>query len=312
MIAWTIPRECSFTTGAVFDLSGGRATYENTKEFGMRLGRVRLDGSVWLARLEVDQWALVARESDHPAADAIREAIEANTDLTAAGTLVATADVEVLAPIANPSKIICVGLNYADHAEEAGLPTPETPVIFAKYPNTISGPTDDIWYRPADATQLDYEAELAVVVGATCSRVEEDDALEYVLGYMVMNDLSARNAQFADGQWVRGKSFDNFAPIGPTIATKDEIGDVHNLRIRCIVNGDIMQDGNTSNMVFDVGTIVSYLSQYMTLLPGDMIATGTPAGVGVTRTPPVLLKDGDVLVTEIEHIGRLENVIRAE
>jgi 2-keto-4-pentenoate hydratase/2-oxohepta-3-ene-1,7-dioic acid hydratase in catechol pathway len=275
----------------------------------MKVGRVRVAGRTWLARFESENVTLLREESAHPAADALREALADGVSFATAGESMPITDIEVLAPVANPSKIICIGLNYADHAAEAGVDVPESPVVFAKFPSALIGPSSDIRYRPGDVAQLDFEAELAVVIGSTCSMVKEVDALDHVFGYTVLNDISARDAQFADGQWVRGKSFDTFAPVGPTITTRDEISDVQQLGVRCLVNGEVMQDGSTADMIFGVADLVSYLSRFITLVPGDVIATGTPAGIGFSRDPMVLLGDGDVVVTEIDQLGRLRNVV---
>jgi len=277
----------------------------------VRIGRVRVGQSVRLARFDRDGAYLLNQESEHPSADALREALSRNEDLARSGTYVDGDEFELLAPIVNPSKFICIGLNYATHAAEAGLDVPEFPVMFAKFANTIIGPSDAIRFRTEDTSQVDFEAELGVVIGSLCSRVSEESALDYVFGYTVVNDVSARDAQFADGQWVRGKSFDGFAPIGPVIVTRDEIADVQNLSICCTLNGTQMQSASTSDMVFGVAQIVSYVSRFITLIPGDLIATGTPAGIGCTRTPQVLLGNDDVLETEIEDIGRLVNVVVA-
>jgi 2-keto-4-pentenoate hydratase/2-oxohepta-3-ene-1,7-dioic acid hydratase in catechol pathway len=275
----------------------------------VKVGRVGAAGRTWLARFEGESVTLLREESAHPAADALREALADGVSFAAAGESMPITETEVLAPVANPSKIICIGLNYADHAAEAGVDVPDAPVVFAKFPNALIGPTGDIRYRSRDVSQLDFEAELAVVIGSTCSLVKEADALDHVFGYTILNDISARDAQFADGQWVRGKSFDTFAPVGPAITTRDEISDVQQLGVRCLVNGEVMQDGSTADMCFGVAELVSYLSRFITLVPGDVIATGTPAGIGFTRNPMVLLGDGDVVVTEIDQLGQLRNVV---
>ena len=212
---------------------------------------------------------------------------------------------EVLAPLANPSKILAIGLNYADHAPESGITPPELPIFFAKTPNTIVGPNDPIVYRTADSTQVDYEAELAVVIGRRARDVSDDETLAYVLGYTAANDESARDAQFADGQWIRGKSYDTFLPLGPAIVTSDEIRDVQSLKVTCIVNGEVLQDGTTKEMIHSVAFSVSYASRFMTLEPGDLILTGTPHGVGFARNPAIFLIDRDVVEVEVEGVGVL-------
>lgn len=214
------------------------------------------------------------------------------------------------APIKNPSKIVAIGLNYMDHCREQNIEPPKQPLVFAKFPSAIAGPNSDIVWDPQLTSQVDYEVELGVVIGARARRVTREQALDYVFGYMVLNDVSARDLQFGDGQWVRGKSLDTFCPIGPAIVTADEVPWPQSLAVRCSVNGAILQDSSTSEMIFDVAEIISYSSHSFTLNPGDIIATGTPFVVGVFRTPKVLLKDGDMVVCEIEGVGRLENRCR--
>ena len=212
------------------------------------------------------------------------------------------------APIARPGKITCVGLNYADHAREQGIEPPTAPIYFLKSANTISGPNDSI-RMPPNSTQVDYEAEFAIVIGKGGKRIPEEKAYEHVAGYMILHDVTARDMQFADKQWYRGKSCDTFAPTGPWIVTRDEVPDPHNLHISLTLNGQTMQDSNTSNLIFKVPYLVSYISQGITLEPGDVIATGTPEGVGIFRKPPVLLKAGDVFEVVIERLGTLRNAV---
>ena len=206
-------------------------------------------------------------------------------------------------PIARPSKIVCIGLNYIDHAKEAGLDAPEEPVIFFKATSALVGPNDDMIIPPgSEAT--DWEVELAIVMEKRASYVSEADAMDYVAGFTLHNDYSERDYQIRrGGQWVKGKSCDTFAPVGPFLATKDEIADVHNLDMWLKVNGEFKQQGSTSNMIFNVPTIVSYVSQFMTLLPGDIISTGTPAGVGLGFDPPQYLAPGDVVELGIAGLG---------
>jgi len=208
--------------------------------------------------------------------------------------------------IPRPGKIVCVGLNYRDHAAEGGQDLPKAPLLFAKWPNTLIGDGEPV-VLPPESTQVDYEAELGVVIGAKAKRVSENDALDHVAGYICVNDVSARDLQFADGQWTRGKSPDTFCPVGPRLVPREEIADPQALAIRCIVNGEALQDSSTAQMIFSVAEIIAYTSQIITLEPGDLIATGTPAGVGVFRDPKVLLKDGDEVSVEIEGLGTLTN-----
>jgi len=211
-------------------------------------------------------------------------------------------------PIERPQKIICIGLNYKDHAEEQGGDLPDRPLLFAKWPNTLIGPGEPI-VIPSISTQVDYEAELGVVMGARVSRVSPENALEAVAGYVCVNDVSGRDLQFSDKQWVRGKSLDTFCPVGPALVPASEIPDPQTLGIRAILNGEVMQDSNTSNMVFGVAEIIAFITQAITLEPGDLIATGTPAGVGVFRDPQVLLEPGDEITIEIDGIGALTNPV---
>ena len=214
-------------------------------------------------------------------------------------------------PIDRPSKIVCVGLNYRDHAEEQGADLPTAPLLFAKWPNALIGPGEPI-VIPRASKQVDYEAELGVVIGERVRSVSEENALETVRGYLCLNDVSARDLQFSDGQWTRGKSPDTFCPVGPQLVPPAEVPDPQVLGIRCVLNGEVMQDSTTANMIFTVAEVIAYASATMTLEPGDLIATGTPAGVGVFRDPPVLLKDGDEVTIEIDGLGALTNPVRAE
>ena len=206
-------------------------------------------------------------------------------------------------PLVRPSKLICIGLNYAKHAEESGMDIPTEPVIFSKATSSICGPNDNV-VIPKNSQKTDWEVELAVVIGKKATYVKKEDVMDYVVGYMLHNDYSERAFQLEQGgQWVKGKSADTFAPLGPYLVTKDEIDDPHNLRLWLKVNGEMLQDSNTSDFVFDIPTVVSYLSQYMSLLPGDVISTGTPSGVGLGFDPPRYLKPGDVVELGIDGLG---------
>jgi 2-keto-4-pentenoate hydratase/2-oxohepta-3-ene-1,7-dioic acid hydratase in catechol pathway len=241
---------------------------------------------------------------------AVRD-IEALLTDTKMGTALPLDSIEFL-PAVYPSKILAIGRNYVDHAIEGGAAPPEAPLLFNKLTNSLSAHDAPI-VLPSISNKVDYEAELAVVIGRRAKRVSEAEALEYVFGYTLIDDVSARDLQFGDGQWTRGKGLDTFAPLGPFITTRDEIKDVQALKIEGRLNGEVMQSSNTGKMIFKVAYLVSYLSQGITLEPGDVIATGTPDGVGVFRKPPVLLKAGDVFEVEIEGLGTLRNpVIAAE
>jgi 2-keto-4-pentenoate hydratase/2-oxohepta-3-ene-1,7-dioic acid hydratase in catechol pathway len=214
-----------------------------------------------------------------------------------------------MVPIDRPGKIVCVGLNYRDHAEEQGVELPMAPLFFAKYTTSLIGPGDPIVIPPA-VTKCDYEAELGVVIGATVKRVSRENALEAVAGYVVANDVSARDLQFADGQWTRGKSPDTFCPVGPLVPSA-AVPDPHALPIRAILNGEVLQDSTTANLIFGIDEIISHASQTSTLEAGDLILTGTPAGVGVFRKPQRLLQPGDTITIEIDGIGSLTNPVVA-
>jgi acylpyruvate hydrolase len=234
-----------------------------------------------------------------------RELLEAGPE--AAGVL-QVSGVELGPPVPDPDKIICIGINYADHANEAGLARTEVPLFFAKFRNSLTGPTSPI-LLPRVSSQIDYEGELAVIIGTRCKDVSEQEALQYVAGYSIMNDVSARDLQMQTSQYMAGKALDTFAPLGPGIVLASELPNPQALLLTTRVNGQVMQHASTATMLFSVATIVSFLSSLMTLEPGDIIATGTPSGVGFKRTPPLYLRAGDVVEVEIEGIGRLRNPV---
>ena len=260
-----------------------------------------------LAWFDMDgRWFTTARDT---ALRLMRDA----TALAAArdnGWLVPSGDAYWFAPVPRPGEVVCIGMNYRDHAREIGLGLPNAPTIFSKFSSCVVAPGEPV-VMPADSTQVDYEAELAVVMGRRATRVAADRAYEYVLGYTAFNDVTARDFQFGDLQWQRGKSCDTFAPMGPVIVTGDEIPDPHTLRITLARNGIVMQDSNTSQMIFRVPQLIAFITRTITLEPGDVIATGTPAGVGFARKPPVFLKAGDVMEVGIERIGALGNPVVA-
>ena len=213
-------------------------------------------------------------------------------------------------PIERPGKIVCVGLNYRDHATETNMPAPERPLLFAKWQTSLIGPGEDIVLPPV-SQEADFEAELGVVIGRGGRGIDADAALEHVAGYICVNDVSARDVQMGDGQWTRGKSFDTFCPVGPELVAAADIVDPQALAIRCLVNGEVMQDSSTGEMIFGVADVIAFVSKAITLEPGDLIATGTPAGVGQYQDPPRFLQPGDVVRCEIEGIGVLENPVAA-
>ncbi|KAM6235174.1 oxaloacetate tautomerase Fahd2a, mitochondrial-like [Porphyrio hochstetteri] len=215
--------------------------------------------------------------------------------------------VRLLAPVGDPQKVICVGLNYRDHCLEQAVRVPKEPVIFSKFPSAITGPFDDI-VHPQDSNELDWEVELAAVIGKQGRHIQESAALEHIAGFTVANDVSARDWQMRNGrQWLLGKTFDTFCPLGPALVTKDAVTDVHNLSIRCSVNGQRVQDSSTSQLVFRLPQLIAWVSRFVTLVPGDVLLTGTPPGVGAFRNSPVFLKRGDEVQCEIEELGTICN-----
>jgi 2-keto-4-pentenoate hydratase/2-oxohepta-3-ene-1,7-dioic acid hydratase in catechol pathway len=220
----------------------------------------------------------------------------------------ALADVQLCPPVANPEKIICLGLNYRDHASEAGFEPPPVPIFFSKFRNALAGPFDPI-VLPEISQQVDFEGELAVVIGTPGKHIAVDDALAHVAGHAVMNDVSARDLQLQTSQWIAGKTLDTFAPLGPGIVSSSLIPDPQDLRLETRVNGTVVQSDSTASMVFGVAETIAFLSSIMTLRPGDIIATGTPAGVGFKREPPMYLQAGDVVEVEIEGVGTIQNPV---
>ena len=234
-----------------------------------------------------------------------REALDAGPD---APGVYQAASVELGPPVPDPDKIICIGVNYADHASEAGLARTEVPLFFAKFRNSLTGPTSPI-LLPRVSSQIDYEGELAVIIGTSCKEVSEQEALQYVAGYSIMNDVSARDLQMQTSQYMAGKALDTFAPMGPGMVLASDIPNPQTLQLTTRVNGQVVQHASTASMNFSVAAIISFLSSLMTLEPGDIIATGTPSGVGFKRTPPLFLREGDVTEVEIEGIGHLRNSV---
>ncbi len=213
-------------------------------------------------------------------------------------------------PIARPSKLICLGKNYVEHAHEGHFEPPKKPLLFAKAPSALNGPRDPV-VLPRSCGQVDWEVELAFVIGREGKRVRAEEAFDFIAGYTIMNDVSGREAQFGDGQWFRGKSFDTFAPLGPALVTPDEIGDIANLALTATVDGQVMQTGHTGDLIFDIPYLLNYISEDITLLPGDVISTGTPAGVGIFRDPPITLQAGNVVECRIAGLGALVNPVVA-
>lgn len=271
----------------------------------MRLIRYDTEGK---ARIGVRDGDEIVQVADH---GNTREMLLGGLDgIVLEGPRVPASSVRVLAPIQNPQKVICIGLNYADHAAESGMPIPEEPVVFSKFASAIIGPGDTI-ELPLESHEPDYEVELVVVIGQGGKNISESDALNHVAGYTVGHDVSARDYQLQKpgGQWLLGKTFDTFAPIGPDLVTADEVPDPHGLGIRCILNGETVQDSTTAQLIFKVPELIAYVSHVVTLSPGDLIFTGTPPGVGMARDPQLWLKPGDTVICEIDGIGRLENPV---
>ena len=260
-----------------------------------RLGMLKGDVIVDITEIAPDMISLIKQGSS---------ALQAADKLTPKSAYALDA-VEYL-PAVNAGKVVAIGRNYHDHAVEGGNEPPKSPLLFTKFTNALTGHNAKVMLHPISG-QIDFEAEMAVVIGKRASKVSEADALKYVFGYAPLNDVSARDLQFGDGQWVRGKSLDGFCPVGPFITTADEIADPQALKIEGILNGEVMQSSNTKVMIFGVAHLIHYITQAITLEPGDVIATGTPEGVGVFRKPPVLLKDGDMFEVVIEGLGALRN-----
>lgn len=274
---------------------------------GAKLGAVKGDGIIGLsgriASIADNMIELIAGWPGYRAS--VQQAVERSTPD------IALAEARLLAPIARPGKVMAIGLNYADHVRETGQKRPPHQIWFTKAVTSINGPFDPI-ELPIASEQVDYEAELVVIIGKRCKQVSKERAADVVFGYCAGNDVSVRDWQMQTTQWVLGKSFDSHAPIGPWIVTADELGDPHTMGIRCLVNGELRQNSNTANLVFNVYDQIAHLSRAMTLEPGDIIFTGTPGGVGLAMSPPRWLKPGDKVRVEIDRIGAMEAVMRPE
>jgi len=240
-----------------------------------------------------------------------REKVDLWMQSVPGGDIVKTADVKLRAPLLRPPKIICVGLNYRDHAEESKMEIPSVPTIFCKFPTAVIGPGEQI-VLPKSSAKPDYEGEFAVIIGRRGRHIAAADWKKHVFGYTILNDVSARDFQMATTQWMMGKTFDTFAPFGPAIVTADEVADPHALNISTTIGGDLLQNSNTRHLIFKIPTLIEYLSGVFTLEPGDIISTGTPAGVGFSRNPPRWLKAGDEVIVSVEGLGELRNPVIAE
>jgi 2-keto-4-pentenoate hydratase/2-oxohepta-3-ene-1,7-dioic acid hydratase in catechol pathway len=296
IVSFITPGRATHATGALLaqgtDVLDFTAPAARLPQPAQALGWFDLDGAALQGAVELV----------HRAAEDLALARE----LRAAGAILALERAQLLAPVPRPGKVICIGLNYRDHAAESGLPLPERPLCFSKFSSCVVGPGADL-VLPPGSEQVDYEAELGFVIGRRASRVQASDALRCVLGYANVNDVSARDFQFADGQWQRGKSCDTFCPFGPHLVTADELGDPHRLRIALRLNGRTLQDSNTDQLIFGIPALVEHLSRFVTLEPGDLVSTGTPPGVGFARKPPIFVGSGDLLEVEIEGLGVLAN-----
>lgn len=279
---------------------------------GILVGDQLVDGqaAAEMARLSNAGTLVSARAIAAAGREVWSQLVEAARRLVSAGEAVSIAAATLAAPITDPDKIICLGLNYRMHADESGLPVPTVPTFFAKFRNSLTGPQAPI-VLPRVSDAVDYEGELAVVIGRPCRDVTPSAALDHVAGAMALNDVSARDLQQATSQWTAGKALDSFAPCGPALVTLDEVGDLGALRIVTRVNGQERQNGTTADMIFAVPETIAFLSALMTLMPGDIIAMGTPDGVGSSRTPPVFLRDGDLVEVQIDRIGTLRNRVVA-
>lgn len=277
----------------------------------MRIVSYRTNGGPWRAGAERDGSVVdLGVDSVKALLAGGQAALRAASERMKTGSAV-NGKVQIGPPIPDPEKIICFGLNYRRHAEETGMAIPKVPTLFPKYRNSLVGPDEPIVLPVKNADNVDYEVELAAVIGKRCKNVTEAQALDYVAGYSILNDVSARDLQMQTSQWGAGKAIDTFAPFGPVLVPASEVGDPQKLAVKTRLNGKIMQDSNTADMIFPVAQLVAFLSDIMTLEPGDVIATGTPEGVGFTRKPPVFMRDGDVVEMEIEKIGVLRNPIVA-
>ena len=294
---WKVPR-----MGMILEVNGFHTGYRLDCEKLFDKGQRPSNPLAWF---DMDgPWFQKARETH----DALVRDQRALAEARDKGWLVRSQDAYWFAPVPRPGKILCIGLNYRDHAAESNMPIPEKPVVFSKFSTCVIAPGEPV-VLPSTSQQVDYEAELAVVIGRRAKHVPADRAYDYVLGYTAFNDVSARDFQFSDGQWQRGKSCDTFAPMGQTIVTTDAIPDPHRLSIKLTLNGQTMQNSNTDQLIFGVPALIEFISQTITLEPGDVIATGTPSGVGFARKPPVFLKPGDQMEVLIEGMGGVGNPV---
>lgn len=281
--------------------------FQNATSAGQRIG-VELDGEKIVDLNSFDSSLPPTMREFLEAGDAAFQT--AKRALNSGQHILNRNDLTILAPITNPDKVVCVGMNYVDHCLEQNVPVPKEPIIFSKFPSSIIGPYDSI-VLPPESKEVDWEVELAFVIGKRGKNIKEEDAMEYVAGFTVAHDVSARDWQMKKNgkQWLLGKTFDTFCPLGPALVSKDSISDPHGLGIRCRVNGNLVQDSNTNQMVFKTQSLIAWVSKFVTLYPGDIFLTGTPPGVGVFRKPPIYLKAGDVVECEIDELGVIRNPV---
>ncbi len=279
---------------------------------GFGVDELVVDGERVLETVGTNGTAQSIRQILELPSDQVAQLGEAAAQLAAAGDAVGVEEVELGPPVPDPEKIIGLGLNYPTHAVEFGGDVPKAPQLFPKWRSSLIGPHGEIVIPAAAPDEVDFEGEMAVAIGRPCRNVAAEDALDYVAGAMVLNDVTARDLQHATSQWTAGKAVDTFAPCGPALVTLDEVGDLSDLSVRTHLNGELMQDGTTSEMLFNVPDTIAYISGFLTLLPGDIIATGTPTGVGFRRDPPIYLSENDVVDVEVEGVGKISNRVTNE
>ncbi|KAJ8379235.1 hypothetical protein SKAU_G00000130 [Synaphobranchus kaupii] len=310
---------CSWRLGNSSTADTGRRQLSGPAMRLVQFCRRSEEGAVRVGvELDAGQGVVDLRDFDSSLPNTMREFLEtgergmeqAHRALSSGKSVVSLSEVRLLPPVTAPEKVVCVGMNYRDHCLEQNAPIPKEPIIFSKFPSAITGPYDDITL-PEESKEVDWEVELAFIIGRKGKHIKEEEALSFVAGFTVANDVSARDWQMRRNgkQWLLGKTFDSFCPLGPALVTTAALKDPHNLGIRCRVNGDTVQDSNTNQMIFRTEKLVAWVSQFVTLCPGDVFLTGTPPGVGVFRKPPVFLKKGDVVECEIDEIGVIRNTV---
>ncbi|XP_015245688.1 PREDICTED: fumarylacetoacetate hydrolase domain-containing protein 2-like isoform X1 [Cyprinodon variegatus] len=315
-------RSCFFFRSFIAQKQTADAQKRGLSGAGMRLVQFRHSGEGDCVRVGVEQsdgqGVVDLKAFDPSMPSTVRELLQlgdkglefAQRALASGQCVVDRANIQLLPPILAPEKVVCVGMNYRDHCLEQNAPIPKEPIIFSKFPSALTGPYDDI-ILPPESQEVDWEVELAFVIGRRGKHIKEEDALSYVAGFTVANDVSARDWQMRRNgkQWLLSKTFDSFCPLGPALVTADAVNDPHNLGIRCLVNGDTVQSSNTSQMIFKTAALIAWVSQIVTLTPGDVFLTGTPPGVGVFRNPPIFLKKGDVVECQIDQLGSIINKV---